>query len=168
MTRLALLVASLALVACAGSSPWAGGSARTSPASTGPDLTPVAPAPAPEGTEPETPRYSWQKEESTQAVQEAPKDTAPDDETKARVQAKRPEHALIALALKNKPEPGTTLQLTKSGEAILVKVVRSDDKTTIADILAVQEPAKLRKFLDALEPGDEVLCGPPADLPVTE
>lgn len=165
MTRLALLVASLALVACAGNSPWAGGSAQSSSGSTGPDLTPSAPA---ESTGGQSPRYSWQKDEAAQAPQEAPKDTAPEDETKARVQAKRPEHALIALALKTKPEPGTTLQLTKNGEAILVKVVRSDDKTTIADILAVQDPAKLRKFLDALEPGDEVLCGPPADLPVTE
>jgi len=165
MTRLALLVASLALVACAGSSPWAGGSAQSSPDSTGPDLTPTAPA---ESTGDQAPRYSWQKDQSAQAPQEAPKDTAPEDESKARVLAKRPEHALIALALKNKPEPGATLQLTKAGEAILVKVVRSDDKTTIADILAVQDPAKLRKFLDTLEPGDEVLCGPPADLPVTE
>ncbi len=165
MTRLALLVASLALVACAGSSPWAGGSAQSSH-DAGPDLTPAAPAP--EGAANQAPRYSWQKEEAPAAAQEAPKDGAPEDETKARVQAKRPEHALIALALKNKPEPGTTLQLTKNGEAILVKVVRSDDKTTIADILAVQDPAKLRKFLDALEPGDEVLCGPPADLPVAE
>ncbi len=165
MTRIALLVASLALVACAGSSPWAGGSAQSTPESTGPDLTPTAPA---EGAAAEAPRYSWQKTETTEAAPEAPKDGAPDDESKARIQAKRPEHALIALALKNKPEPGTTLQLTKNGEAILVKVVRSDDKTTIADILAVQDPNKLRKFLDALEPGDEVLCGPPADLPVAE
>ncbi len=165
MTRLALLVASLALVACAGSSPWAGGSAQSSPESTGPDLTPAAPA---EGTGSQAPRYSWQKADPTETTQEAPKDSAPEDETKARVLAKRPEHALIALAMRNKPEPGTTLQLTKSGEAILVKVVRSDDKTTIADILAVQDPSKLRKFLDSLEAGDEVLCGPPADLPVTE
>ena len=167
MTRLALLVASLALVACAGSSPWAGGSAQSS-RDAGPDLTPAPAAPAPEGSAGQAPRYSWQKEETATTAEEAPKDGAPEDETKARVQAKRPEHALIALALKNKPEPGTTLQLTKNGEAILVKVVRSDDKTTIADILAVQDPAKLRKFLDSLEAGDEVLCGPPADLPVSE
>lgn len=165
MTRLALLVASLALVACAGSSPWAGGSAQSTPASSGPDLTPTAPV---EGSGNQAPRYSWQKTEGAETAQEAPKDGPPEDETKARIQAKRPEHMLIAIALKTKPEAGTTLQLTKGGEAILVKVVRSDDKTTIADILAVQDPAKLRKFLETLEPGDEVLCGPPADLPAAQ
>jgi hypothetical protein len=162
MSRLALLVASLALVACAGSSPWAGGSAQSS-TEAGPDLTPATEGAAGQGT-----RYSWQKDEAAVTTEEAPKDGAPEDETKARIQAKRPEHALIALAMRNKPEPGTTLQLTKNGEAILVKVVRSDDTTTIADILAVQDPAKLRKFLDSLEAGDEVLCGPPADLPAAE
>lgn len=165
MTRLALLLASLALAACAGSSPWAGGSAQSPDTSTGPDLTPSAPV---EGGANQTARYSWQKNETTEAAPEAPKSGAPEDETKARIQAKRPEHALIALALKTKPEAGATLQLTKNGEAILVKVIRSDDSSTIADILAVQDPAKLRKFLDALEVGDEVLCGPPADLPVAE
>lgn len=165
MTRLALLVASLALVACAGSSPWAGGSAQSTETSTGPDLTPATPA---EGAGNQAPRYSWQKTETTEAAPEVAKDGAPEDETKARIQAKRPEHALIALALKNKPEAGATLQLTKNGEAILVKVIRSDDSSTIADILAVQDPAKLRKFLDTLEVGDEVLCGPPADLPAAQ
>lgn len=165
MTRLALLVASLALAACAGSSPWAGGSAQSPETSTGPELTPSAPV---EGAANQAPRYSWQRSETAEAAPEAPKDGAPEDETKARIQAKRPEHALIALSLKNKPEAGATLQLTKNGEAILVRVIRSDDTSTIADILAVQDPAKLRKFLDALEVGDEVLCGPPADLPVAE
>ena len=161
MTRLALLVASLALVACSGTSPWAGGSAKSTPTESL-EVTPVAPT---EGAAPETPRYSWQKQEKTDSAAEANKDGAPEDETKARILLVRPEHALIAIVLKHKPDDGALLQLTKGGEAILIRVIRSDDKMTIADILASQDPAKLRKFLDSLESGDEVLCGAPADMP---
>lgn len=165
MSRLTLLLASLTLAGCAGSSPWAGGSAQTVES----EVTPaVATAPV-EGEAADQPRYSWQRQEqgTAPAAEEAKKD-APEREGYARIQAIRPEHALIALAIKPKPEDGTTLQLSKETEAILIKVVRSDDTTTIADILPIQDPAKLRKFLDSLEPGDEIQCGVPVDVPVTE
>lgn len=170
MSRLALVLASLSLAGCAGSSPWAGGSAQSGASEVTPPVAtaPVAPS-APvegEGTPTEAPRYSWQKKEQTEAASpDAPKTGAPERDGYVRVQAIRPEHALIALAFKQKPDDGATLQLTKESDAILIRVVRSNDETTIADILPVQNPAKLRKFLDGLTPGDEVLCGAPAEGP---
>lgn len=165
MSRLALILASLSFLGCAGSSPWAGGSAQSVQSEVTP---PTATAPV-EGAQAEAPRYSWQKKEPIEAAApEAPQTGASDREGYVRVQAVRPEHALIALSFKQKPDDGTTLQLTKESDAILIRIVRSDDTTTIADILPVQNPAKLRKFLDGLTPGDEILCGAPADVPVEQ
>ena len=78
------------------------------------------------------------------------------------VLALKPEHGLIAIALKEKPADGTTLQLTKGDKAVLIRVIRSDENSTIADILSGQDLSKMPTF-ELLE---EVLCGAPADLPV--
>ena len=175
MNRLALLVASLALVACTGRSPWAGGSAKSPVAEVRPAPAVVpAPEPAAEpvaGTPsgeaaaaaPAATKYSWDKQkEAATEVAAQPKTGAPDDATKCRILALKPEHALIAFAIKDKPADGATLQLTKGDKAVLIRVIRSDDNSTIADILSGQDLSKMPTF-ELLE---EVLCGAPADLPV--
>jgi len=177
MNRLALIAASLALVACTGRSPWASGSAK-SPAETAaqpPSPAVVQPAPetpavaaepaapgAPEAAKPAA-RYSWQKktdEEAAPVVQV--KTGAPDDASKCRILAFQPEHGLIVFAAKEKPSDGTTLQLTKGDRAVLIRVIRSDANSTIADIVSGQDLSKM----PSLEQYEEVLCGAPADLPV--
>jgi len=171
MNRLALLVASLALVACTGRSPWAGGSAKSPEpvAQPAPAETPVAEvAPTPAGDAaatpaPGAPRYSWDKQKEAEAQPDVKVATgAPDDVSKCRIVALKPEHGLIAIALKEKPADGTTLQLTKGDKAVLIRVIRSDENSTIADILSGQDLSKMPTF-ELLE---EVLCGAPADLPV--
>lgn len=170
MNRLALLVASLALVACSGRSPWAGGSAKSPDAEVqpvepaAPAAEPVAGAPAGEGAAPApSAKYSWDKQKEASAEPAAqPKTGAPDDASKCRILALKPEHGLIAFAIKEKPADGTTLQLTKGDKAVLIRVIRSDDNSTIADILSGQDLSKMPTF-ELLE---EVLCGAPADLPV--
>lgn len=176
MNRLALLVASLALVACSGRSPWAAGSAKSpdakseeAPAAAKPaevaEATPAAPAEAGAAAPaaPAAPRYSWQKKVDGEVAPVAqPKTGAPDDATKCRIVALNPEHGLIAFAIKEKPADGTTLQLTKGDRAVLIRVIRSDDNSTIADILSGQDLSKMPSF-ELLE---EVLCGAPTDLPV--
>lgn len=172
MNRLALLVASLALVACStGRSPWAGGSAKSPVAEVqpapapAPAAEPVAGAPAGEAAPaPAAAKYSWdkQKEAEGAAPATAVKTGAPEDASKCRIVALKPEHGLIAIALKEKPADGATLQLTKGDKAVLIRVIRSDDNSTIADILSGQDLSKMPSF-ELLE---EVLCGAPADLPV--
>lgn len=171
MNRLALLVASLALVACTGRSPWAGGSAKSpepeaQPATATAPVAEVAPAPAgeaPAAPAPATARYSWDKQKETEAQPVAKVATgAPEDASKCRIVALKPEHGLIAIAIKEKPADGTTLQLTKGDKAVLIRVIRSDENSTIADILSGQDLSKMPAF-ELLE---EVLCGAPADLPV--
>jgi hypothetical protein len=175
MNRFALLVASLALVACSGRSPWAGGSAKSF------DPKPVASAPAPatpasaelnavggsEATVPvaEEARYSWQKKAATEdapSTEAKALTGAPEDSNKCRILAVRPEHGLIAFAIKDKPADGSTLQLTKGDRAVLIRVIRSDENSTIADILSGQDLSKMPAF----EISEEVLCGAPADLPI--
>lgn len=167
MQRLALLAAAFALAACSSRSPWAGGSAKT------PVATPESqPAPA-AATEPAAPaatpaatgggKYSWQvkKEADGEAAAVKPATGAPADEAKARILALRPESGLIAFIRKEKPDEGAFLQLTKGDKALLIRVVRSDDNMTTADIVAGQDPAKV----PTLEVGDEVICGTPSDIP---
>lgn len=172
MNRLVLLVASLALVACTGRSPWAGGSAKSPVAEVQPApavvpaAEPVAGTPAGEGAAPApaAAKYSWEKQKEAEgaAPAAAVKTGAPDDSSKCRILALKPEHGLIAFAIKDKPADGTTLQLTKGEKAVLIRVIRSDDNSTIADILSGQDLSKMPTF-ELLE---EVLCGAPADLPV--
>lgn len=175
MNRFALLVASLALVACSGRSPWAGGSAKSF------DTQPVAVTPAPATTAPadsaavggteatapvaEEARYSWQKKaasEGAPATEAKALTGAPEDSNRCRILAVRPEHGLIAFVIKDKPADGSTLQLTKGDRAILIRVIRSDENSTIADILSGQDLSKMPAF----EISEEVLCGAPADLPI--
>ncbi len=186
MQRIALLTAALFLTACSSRSPWAGGSAKA-PVPTPEDSKPVAeavanvetpvaaPAPAPAEANEATPapvtptlgrKYSWQAKSA-----EVPTDTgvavakpatgAPNDETKARILAVRLDQGLIAFVRKEKPDAGTFLQLTKADKALLVRVIRSDDNSSIADIIAGQDPTKTPVF----ELNEEVLCGTPSDLP---
>jgi hypothetical protein len=164
MNRLALLVASLALVACSGRSPWAGGSAKSVYPEAPRATAPVAETPAAEGeAAPAAPRYSWDKQKEAEAAPSSQLATgAPEDVSKCRIVALRPEHGLIAIALREKPADGTTLQLTKGDKAVLIRVIRSDDNSTIADILSGQDLSKMPTF-ELLE---EVLCGAPADLPI--
>lgn len=168
MNRLALLVASLALVACTGRSPWAGGSAKSPAPEARPAPTAEAAAPAPaaegEAAAPSAPvaKYSWDKKEAEAAPAVQVDTGAPEDATKCRILALRPEHGLIAFAIKEKPADGATLQLTKGDKAVLIRVIRSDDNSTIADILSGQKLDNMPKF-ELLE---EVLCGAPTDLPV--
>ncbi len=184
MQRIAILTAALFLAACSTRSPWAGGSAKA-PVPTPEDVKPApeavanvetpAPAPAPaEGTEataaPAAPvsgrKYSWQAK-SAEVPADAgvavakPATGAPNDETKARILAVRLEQGLIAFIRKEKPDAGTFLQLTKADKALLVRVIRSDDNSSIADIISGQDPAKTPVF----ELNEEVFCGTPSDLP---
>ncbi len=170
MQRIALFFAALTLVACSSRSPWAGGSAKApvatpesepsavvTPVATTEEGVDAAPA-APAGTT----KYSWQaKKEGTEETAVQPATGAPNDETKARILALRLDHGLLAFVRKEKPDEGSFLQLTKGEKALLVRVVRSDDTMTTADVIAGQDPAKT----PSLEVGDEVLCGPPSDLP---
>lgn len=169
MHRIALLLAVAALAGCSARSPWAGGSAKA-PVAT-PESEPAAVAPAaPEvvadgGAAPAATggKYSWQakKEAAAENPQAVPATGAPNDETKARILALRLDHGLIAFTRKEKPEEGAFLQLTKGDKALLIRVIRSDDTMTTADIIAGQDPAKIPTF----EVGEEVVCGSPADLP---
>lgn len=177
MQRIALLAAALALAACNSRSPWAGGSAKP-PVATPETSVPVAaapthaPAPAPEPAATTTPapapaapaaKYSWQAKEKAAAETAASKPAtgAPTDESKVRILALRLESGLLAFVRKEKPDDGAFLQLTKGDKALLVRVVRSDDIMTTADIVAGQSPEKV----PALEVGEEVVCGTPSDLP---
>lgn len=168
MQRIALLAAAFALAACSSRSPWAGGAAKP-PVATPESAAPIAAAPAVEqGAAPAAPaagaaKYSWQAKEKAGAETTAAegKSGPPNDETKVRILALRPESGLLAFARKEKPEDGAFLQLTKGDKALLVRVVRSDDVSTTADIVAGQDPAKT----PALEVNEEVICGAPADLP---
>lgn len=168
MQRIALFLAALTLVACSSRSPWAGGSAKA-PVAT-PESEPAAavtPAATTEaGAATAAPvgatKYSWQvKKEGAEEAAVQPATGAPNDETKARILALRLDHGLLAFVRKEKPEEGSFLQLTKGDKALLVRVVRSDDTMTTVDVIAGQDPAKT----PTLEVGDEVLCGPPSDLP---
>ena len=184
MQRIALLAAALFLAACSSRSPWAGGSAKApvpTPEDVKPEVAAVAnveapaPAPAPaevaEGTPaPVTPtlgrKYSWQAKSAEVPVDTGvavakPATGAPNDETKARILAVRLDQGLIAFVRKEKPDAGTFLQLTKADKALLVRVIRSDDNSSIADIIAGQDPTKTPVF----ELNEEVLCGTPSDLP---
>jgi hypothetical protein len=180
MQRIAILTAALFLAACSTRSPWSGGSAKA-PVPTPEDVQPAAeavanvetPAPA-EPTEataaPTAPvsgrKYSWQAKsaevpaEASVVVAQAATG-APNDETKARILAVRLEQGLIAFVRKEKPDAGTFLQLTKADKALLVRVIRSDDNSSIADIVSGQDPAKTPVF----ELNEEVFCGTPSDLP---
>jgi len=168
MQRIALVLTALALAACSSRSPWAGGSAKA-PVAT-PESEPSTVAATPAATPAEgaaaapagATKYSWQAKKDESAEAAAKPDTgAPNDETKARILALRLDHGLLAFARKDKPDEGSFLQLTKGDKALLVRVVRSDDVMTTADVIAGQDPAKT----PTLEVGDEVLCGPPSDLP---
>lgn len=168
MQRIAILFTALTLVACSSRSPWAGGSAKAPVATPESEPAAVVPAaPAEEGAAAPAPaagaaKYSWQaKKESANEAAAQPATGAPNDETKARILALRLDHGLLAFVRKDKPDEGSFLQLTKADKALLVRVVRSDDTMTTADVIAGQDPAKT----PTLEVGDEVLCGPPSDLP---
>lgn len=174
MQRIALLAAALALAACSARSPWAGGSAKAPVVTPETEAPAVTATPAVETTEnaaapaaaPATAgaaKYSWQaKKEGEVAVESKKIETGPpSDETKARILAVRTESGLLAFARKEKADDGSFLQLTKGDKALLVRVLRSDDTMTVADIVSGQDPAKT----PTLEKGDEVACGTPSDLP---
>ncbi|MFZ9200899.1 MAG: hypothetical protein ACO23N_00520 [Opitutales bacterium] len=177
MHRIALLAAAFALAACSARSPWAGGSAKSpvaTPETEAADVAvvgtaPAAPAAAGESGEavaatPAAPaKYSWQVKKEGEETAEAkqPATGAPADETRARILALRLESGMLAFTRKEKPDDGAFLQLTKGDKALLIRVLRSDDTMTVADIPAGQDPAKT----PTLEVGDEVGCGTPSDLP---
>jgi hypothetical protein len=158
---LLLLSASFLLVACEGiKSPWSSTSApegktiatASASASSGVEGAPVT-----------NTRYSWEKDlpagETAKPV--VPKETViepPKDAGKARVITVREDAGLVALARSEKPDPKSRLQLVKDGKAILVEVIRSDDKMIVVGIIPNQDKAP------KLVPGDEVGCGvlPPA------
>ncbi len=151
---LLILSASFLLVACEGlKSPW---SSTSSPE--GATIATVASANATEGAPVTNTRFSWEKDlpagESAKPV--APKETViepPKDAGKARVISVREDAGLVALARSEKPEPKSRLQLVKDGKAILVEVVRSDDKMIVVGIIPNQDKAP------KLVPGDEIGCG---------
>jgi hypothetical protein len=153
---LLLLSASFLLVACEGlKSPWSSTSAPE-----GKTIATVASAdPAGvEGAPVTNARYSWEKDlpagETAKPV--VAKETViepPKDPGRARVISVREDAGLVALARSEKPEPKSRLQLVKDGKAILVEVIRSDDKMIVVGIIPNQDKAP------KLLPGDEVGCG---------
>ncbi len=158
---LLILSVSFLLVACEGmKSPWSSTSAPDG--TTIATVTPAAPvAPVDAGVEgaPVTnTRYSWEKDlpAGGAAKPAAPKETViepPKDAGKARVISVREDAGLVALARSEKPEPKSRLQLVKDGKAILVEVIRADDKMIVVGIIPNQDKAP------KLAPGDEVGCG---------
>jgi hypothetical protein len=153
---LLLLSASFLLVACEGlKSPWSSTSAPE-----GKTIATVAPTAASgvEGAPVTNARYSWEKDlpagetakpvVAKEVVVEPPKDAG-----RARVITVREDAGLVALARSEKPEPKSRLQLVKDGKAILVEVIRSDDKMIVVGIIPNQDKAP------KLVPGDEVGCG---------
>jgi len=153
---LLLLSASFFLVACEGlKSPWSSTSAPE-----GKTIATVAPtaSSAVEGAPVTNTRYSWEKDlpagETAKPV--VAKETViepPKDAGRARVITVREDAGLVALARSEKPEPKSRLQLVKDGKAILVEVIRSDDKMIVVGIIPNQDKAP------KLVPGDEVGCG---------
>jgi len=153
---LLLLSASFLLVACEGlKSPWSSTSAPE-----GKTIASVAPtaSSAVEGAPVTNTRYSWEKDlpagETAKPV--VAKETViepPKDAGRARVITVREDAGLVALARSEKPEPKSRLQLVKDGKAILVEVIRSDDKMIVVGIIPNQDKAP------KLVPGDEVGCG---------
>jgi hypothetical protein len=153
---LLLLSASFFLVACEGlKSPWSSTSAPE-----GKTIASVAPtaSSAVEGAPVTNTRYSWEKDlpagETAKPV--VAKETViepPKDAGRARVITVREDAGLVALARSEKPEPKSRLQLVKDGKAILVEVIRSDDKMIVVGIIPNQDKAP------KLVPGDEVGCG---------
>jgi hypothetical protein len=153
---LLLLSASFLLVACEGlKSPWSSTSAPE-----GKTIATVAPtaSSAVEGAPVTNTRYSWEKDlpagETAKPV--VAKETViepPKDAGRARVITVREDAGLVALARSEKPEPKSRLQLVKDGKAILVEVIRSDDKMIVVGIIPNQDKAP------KLVPGDEVGCG---------
>ena len=153
---LLLLSASFLLVACEGlKSPWSSTSAPE-----GKTIATVAPtaSSAVEGAPATNTRYSWEKDlpagETAKPV--VAKETViepPKDAGRARVITVREDAGLVALARSEKPEPKSRLQLVKDGKAILVEVIRSEDKMIVVGIIPNQDKAP------KLVPGDEVGCG---------
>jgi hypothetical protein len=155
---LLLLSASFFLVACEGlKSPWSSTSAPEG--KTIATVAPTAPEAAREDGAPVTnARYSWEKDLPAGATAKpvGPKETViepPKEADKARVISVREDAGLVALARSEKPEPKSRLQLVKDGKAILVEVIRSDDKMIVVGIIPNQDKAP------KLVPGDEVGCG---------
>ena len=156
---LLLLSASFLLVACEGlKSPWSSTSAPEGKTiATVASADPAAPAGV-EGAPVTNARYSWEKDlpagETAKPV--VAKETViepPKDAGRARVISVREDAGLVALARSEKPEPKSRLQLVKDGKAILVEVIRSDDKMIVVGIIPNQDKAP------KLLPGDEVGCG---------
>lgn len=156
---LLLLSASFFLVACEGlKSPWSSTSAPE-----GKTIATVAPtaqaaATGVEGAPVTNARYSWEKdlpagETAKPVVAKEPVIEPPKDAGRARVITVREDAGLVALARSEKPEPKSRLQLVKDGKAILVEVIRSDDKMIVVGIIPNQDKAP------KLAPGDEVGCG---------
>lgn len=150
---LLILSTSFLLVACEGlKSPW---SSTSSPEGSAPVA--AAATPAADGTVATT-RFSWEKDlpAGETAKPSAPKENvveAPKDAGKARVISVREDAGLVALARSEKPEVKARLQLVKDGKAILVEVVKVDDKMIVAGIIPNQDKAP------KLAAGDEVGCG---------
>lgn len=150
---LLILSTSFLLVACEGlKSPW---SSTSSPEGSAPVV--AAATPAADGTVATT-RFSWEKDlpAGETAKPSAPKENvveAPKDAGKARVISVREDAGLVALARSEKPEVKARLQLVKDGKAILVEVVKVDDKMIVAGIIPNQDKAP------KLAAGDEVGCG---------
>jgi hypothetical protein len=162
---LLILSTSFLFVACEGlKSPW---SSTSSPeGSAAPAVATVAPVSV-DGAPVVTTRFSWEKElaagETAKPV--VPKENvveAPKDAGKARVISVREDAGLVALARSEKPEPKSRLQLVKDGKAILVEVIRSDDKMIVVGIIPNQDKAP------KLVPGDEVGCGVLAPAPAAQ
>jgi hypothetical protein len=154
---LLLLSASFFLVACEGlKSPWSSTSAPEG--KTIATVAPTAAATGEEGAPVTNARYSWEKdlpagETAKPVVHKETVIEPPKDAGRARVITVREDAGLVALARSEKPEPKSRLQLVKDGKAILVEVIRSDDKMIVVGIIPNQDKAP------KLVPGDEVGCG---------
>jgi len=158
---LLILTSSFLLVACEGlKSPWSSTSAPEGKTiATVTPAAPVAPvAPGVEGAPVTNTRYSWEKDlpagETAKPV--VAKETViepPKDAGRARVISVREDAGLVALARSEKPADKARLQLVKDGKAILVEVIRSDDKMIVVGIVPNQDKAP------KLVAGDEVGCG---------
>ena len=76
----------------------------------------------------EAPRFSWQKE----TLSAAP------DATRVSVLSLRGDLSLIELSAIEKRDPGTKLQLTKSGKNFIVEIIKADDKSAVVAIIPGQ------------------------------
>lgn len=78
-----------------------------------------------------TPRFSWQPEAGAPVA----------DATRLAVLAVRADLSLIELSAIERRDPGTRLQLIKSGKNVVVEVIRADDISAVVAVIPGQPSA---------------------------